>query len=164
MPSALARNTFLGFIAGAAFALAGFIGSAIAARLLGPNGMGVIAYAVWCVTVATTIAGLGMGMVLQRFIPNLRAEGKRDDEAEGLIGAAARLSMLATIVGSLLLFCWLYWPASSAIQTPSQAHQIVLIVLVLAWFICWRMADVYLSYLQGELRFGDFARLSAFPP
>ena len=48
--------------------------------------MGVIAYAPWSVTVATTIAGLGIGIVQQRFIPSLRAQGEHD-EAEGLIGA-----------------------------------------------------------------------------
>jgi O-antigen/teichoic acid export membrane protein len=160
MPSAFARNTFLGFTAGAAFGLSGFVGSAIAARLLGPNGMGVIAYAVWCVTVATTAAGLSIGMVLQRFIPNLRAEGKHD-EAEGLIGALVRLSLLATITGSVLLFCWLYWPARSAIRAPSDAQRIVLIVVILAWFLCWRLAEVQLSYLRGEQRFGEFAKLSA---
>lgn len=160
MPEAFARNTYLGFTSGAAVALAGFIGSAIAARLLGPEGMGVIAYVVWCVTVATTIAGLGIGMVQQRFVPSLRAEGK-NDETEGLIGATTRLAILAAIVGGLLLFCWLYWPGSSAIETHSGAPLIVLIGLVLAWFVCWRMADVYLNYLKGEQRFGEFARLSA---
>jgi O-antigen/teichoic acid export membrane protein len=161
MPSAFARNTFLGFIGGASVALAGFMGSAIAARLLGPEAMGVIAYALWSVTVAMTVAGLGIRMVLQRFIPNLRAGGKHD-EAEGLIGSTARLSMQAAIVGSALLFCWLYWPGSSAIDAHSGASRITVIVLVLAWFICYNVADVYLSYLKGEQRFDEFARLSAY--
>jgi O-antigen/teichoic acid export membrane protein len=161
MPSAFARNTFFGFIGGTAVALSGFIGSAIAARLLGPEGMGVIAYALWCVTVAMTVAGLGIGMVLQRFIPNLRAGGKHD-EAEGLIGSTARLSMLAAIVGSVLLFCWLYWPGGNAIDGPSRGSRIVVIVLIVAWFICYNIADVYLSYLRGEQRFDEFARLSGF--
>src|SRR5258705_9570553 len=155
MPSTFARNTFLGFIGGAAVALAGFIGTAIAARLLGPEAMGVIAYADWCVTVAATITGLGIGMVLQRFIPNLRAEGKHND-AEGLIGSTARLSVLAPIVGSLLLFCWLNWPGSSAVDVSSRAPRVVVIVLVLAWFVRFNVADVYLSYLRGEQRFDEF--------
>ncbi len=121
--------------------------------------MGVIAYTVWCVTVATTVAGLGIGMVLQRFIPNLRAEGKHD-EAEGMVGATTRLSVLAAIVGALLLFCWLYWPGSSAVNASSRTSPLALILLVLAWFICWRLADVYLNYLKGEQRFGEFATLT----
>jgi O-antigen/teichoic acid export membrane protein len=160
MPSAFARNTFLGFISGAVVLLAGFIGGAIAARLLGPDGMGVIAYAAWCVTFATTVASLGLGLVLQRFIPNLRVQGKHDD-AGGLIGAAARLAIIAAIVGSLLLFCWLYWPGSNAMTASSPASRRVLIVIVVGWFICWRIGDVYLFYLRGEQRFGELARLSA---
>jgi O-antigen/teichoic acid export membrane protein len=160
MSPAFARNTFLGFVSGAAVAFAGFMGSAIAARLLGPGGMGVVAYAVWCVTVATTIASLGTALMLQRFIPNLRAVGK-NDEAEGLIGATVRLSILAAIMGGFLLFGWMHWPGRSAIETPSSAPLIVLIGLVLAWFMCWRMADVYLNYLRGEQRFGEFARINA---
>ncbi|MFG1930076.1 lipopolysaccharide biosynthesis protein [Mycobacterium sp. NPDC048908] len=160
MPPAFARNTFLGFVSGAATSLAAFIGNAIAARLLGSDGMGVIAYAVWCINVAATIAGLGIGLVLQRFIPNLRAEDK-NDAADGLIGATARLSIVATLVGGLLLFGWLYWPGSTAMAAPSQTSRTVLVALVLASFICKQMADVYLAYLRGEQRFGDFARLSS---
>lgn len=161
MPPGFARNTLLGFSSGAFVALTGFIGTAIAARLLGPEGMGVIAYAVWCVTVAGTIAGLGISLVLQRFVPNLRAEGK-DDEAEALVGTTARLSILAAILGSVLLIGWLYWPGRSAIDTPGeQTPRIVYIAIVLVWFLCLRMADVYLSYLRGEQRFGEFAWLSA---
>jgi len=159
MPPTFARNTALGFVSGVAVALTGFIGNAIAARLLGPDGMGVVAYAVWCVTVATTIAGLGFGLVLQRYIPNLRAEGKHD-EAEGLIGMTARISMVASVVGSVLLLGWLYLPGRSAIETPSEASQMVVIGLVLAWFLCWRMADIYLNYLKGEQRFSEFASVS----
>ena len=59
-----------------------------------------------CVTVASTIAALGMDLVQQRFIPNLRAEG-RDAEADGLIGATTRLSMAAAFIAGLLLFGYL---------------------------------------------------------
>jgi O-antigen/teichoic acid export membrane protein len=160
MPQAFARNTFLGFISGAAVALAGFIGGAIATRLLGPEGTGVFAYAVWCLFVAAAIADLGIGLVLQRFIPNLRAEG-RHDEAEGLIGATTRVSALAVIVVGLLLMGWLYWPGGAAMEVPAQTPRIVLTALVLAAFIVKQMADVYLAYLKGEQRFGEFARLSS---
>jgi O-antigen/teichoic acid export membrane protein len=159
MPQAFARNTFLGLTSGAVVALGGFVGTAIATRLLGPEGAGVLAYATWCLIVAATIADLGIGLLLQRFIPNLRAEGK-PDESEGLIGAAGRLSVVAALVGSLLLFCWLYWPGSGAMEAPSQAPRGVVIALVLAWFIAWKMAELYMAYLKGEQRFGEFARLS----
>ena len=158
MSPSFARNTLLGFGSGAAVALAGFIGNAVAARLLGPERLGVFAYVVWCVTIASMIAGMGISLVQQRFIPSLRAEGK-DDEAEGLIGATTRLSLLAAIIGSLLLCAYLIWPAESATEGSSRN---AVIALAVTWFICWKMADLYLFYLRGEQRFGELARLSGY--
>ena len=161
MPRNFARNTLLGFSSGASVALAGFIGNAITARLLGPDNLGVFAYVVWCVTIASIIAALGIGVVQQRFIPSLRAEGK-NDEAEGLVGATTRLSMVAAIVGGLFLFAYFSLSGKSALEGPSPASRSVVITVALTWFICWRMADIYLFYLRGEQRFGELARLSAF--
>jgi len=154
------RNTILGFGSGAAVALAGFIGNAITARLLGPDQLGIFAYVVFCVTIASIVASLGIGVVQQRFIPNLRAEGK-DDEADGLTGALTRLSMLAAVVGGIALFAFLYWPGRDATTMPSQTTQMVVFVLALVWFLFWRAAEVYQFYLRGEQRFGELARISA---
>lgn len=154
------RNTVLGFGSGAAVALAGFIGNAITARLLGPDQLGIFAYVVFCVTIGSIVASLGIGIVQQRFIPNLRAEG-RDDEADGLTGAVTRLSMLAAVVGVIVLFAFLYWQGRDAIEMPSQTTQMVVIGLALVWFLCWRMSEVYQFYLRGEQRFGELARISA---
>jgi O-antigen/teichoic acid export membrane protein len=61
MPGAFVRNTFFGFVSGGATLLSGFVGSVIATRLLGPEGTGVLAYAVWCIIVAAMVADLGIG-------------------------------------------------------------------------------------------------------
>ena len=160
MARSFAHNTLLGFTAGAVVALAGFTGNAITARLLGPDKLGVFAYVVWCVTIGTMIASLGIGIVQQRFIPRLIAEG-RAAAAEGLIGATTRLAMLAATLGAAALFLFLEWPGSTATQGLSSSSRHVVIALAVGWFICWRMADVYLFYLRGEQRFGELARLSA---
>jgi O-antigen/teichoic acid export membrane protein len=154
------RNTILGFGSGAAVALAGFIGNAITARLLGPDNLGVFAYVVFCVTIASMVASLGIGIVQQRYIPNLRAEG-RNDEADGLIGATTRLSIVAAVVGTVLLFGYLYWPGKDATEGPSETSRNVVIGVALLWFIFWRMSEVYQFYLRGEQRFGELAKLSA---
>ncbi|MGB3482377.1 MAG: polysaccharide biosynthesis C-terminal domain-containing protein [Mycobacterium sp.] len=156
-----ARNTLLGFSSGAAVALAGFIGNAITARLLGPDDLGVFAYVVFCVTIGSMIAGLGIGVVQQRFIPSLRATDD-NTEADGLIGATTRLSTVAAVIGCVLLFAYLYWPGRSAIEGPSETTRNVVIGLALTWFLTWRMAEVYQFYLRGEQRFGELARLSAY--
>lgn len=106
-------------------------------------------------------ASLGIGIVAQRFIPHLRAEG-RDDEADGLIGATTRLSVAVAIVGCVLLFAFLYWPGTAATEGGSETTRNVVIALALTWFLVWRMADVYQFYLRGEQRFGELARLSAY--
>ena len=61
MPGAFVRNTFFGFVSGGATLLSGFVGSVIATRLLGPEGTGVLAYAVWCIIVAAMVADLDIG-------------------------------------------------------------------------------------------------------
>ncbi|MDG5481466.1 lipopolysaccharide biosynthesis protein [Mycolicibacterium gadium] len=154
------RNTILGFGSGAAVALAGFIGNAITARLLGPDHLGIFAYVVFCVTIASVVASLGINVVQQRFIPNLRAEGK-DDQADGLTGALTRVSMLASVAGGVALFAFLYWPGRKATEMPSQTTQMVVFAVALIWFFFWRMAEVYQFYLRGEQRFGELARISA---
>lgn len=157
MSPSFARNTLLGFASGAAVALAGFVGNAIVARLLGPERLGVFAYVVWCVTVAATIAAVGIDVVQQRFIPNLRAEG-RDDEAEGLIGATTRFSMSAMVVVGAGLVGYLCWPGHGALSGTSPA---VVVTVAAIWFVSWKLGDLYLFYLRGEQHFGEVAKLSA---
>ena len=155
-----ARNTALGFISGAAVTFSGFVGSAIAARLLGPDDFGVVAYVVWCVTVAVAVANMGSDVVQQRFIPNLRGGG-RDDQVDGLVGAIVRLSMAAAVVVGVVLFAYLDGPGSGALDGLSQRSQMVVIAVALTWFICWRMGDLYLFNLRGEQRFDKLARISS---
>lgn len=154
-----ARNTLLGFISGAAVTFSGFVGSAIAARLLGPDDFGVVAYVVWCVTVAVAVANVGSDVVQQRFIPNLRAADK-NEQVDGLVGAIVRLSMSAAIVVGVVLFAYLYGAGSGALGGLSRDSQLVVVAVALVWFVCWRMGDLYLFNLRGEQRFDTLARVS----
>jgi O-antigen/teichoic acid export membrane protein len=158
MPTAFIRNTFFGFLSGGAIAVAGLIGSVVVARLLGPEGAGAIAYAAWCVLVATTLADAGIAMVLQRYVPNLRAEGK-DDEADGVIGACARVALVIVVGGAVLLFGWLHWLGNGAIETSSGSPDRVLVVLSLA-VLAKGMGELYMAYLRGQQRFQALARLT----
>ena len=157
MSPSFAKNTLLGFASGAAVALAGFVGNAVVARLLGPERLGVFAYVVWCVTVAATIASLGIDVVQQRFIPNLRAEG-RGEEAEGLIGATTRVSISAMTVVGIVLVGYLLLPGRGALEGTSTG---LVIGVAAVWFVTWKLGDLYLFYLRGEQRFGEVAKLSA---
>jgi O-antigen/teichoic acid export membrane protein len=154
-----ARNTLLGALSGAAVTLSGFVGSAIAARLLGPDDLGVVAYVIWCVTVAIAVATMGSDVVQQRYIPNLRAAG-RNDEVDGLVGTITRLSLVVAVAVGVVLFAYLDGAGSGALVGLSSQAQIVVIVVALTWFGCWRMSDLYLFNLRGEQRFDKLARIS----
>lgn len=155
-----ARNTLLGFVSGAAVTLSGFVGSAIAARLLGPDDLGVVAYIIWCVTITVAVATVGSDVVQQRFIPSLRAMG-RNDEVAGLVGAIVRLSVAVAIVAAVVLFIYLDGPGRGALTGLSHTSQIVVIAVALTWFICWRLSDLYLYNLRGEQQFDKLARISS---
>lgn len=157
--ASFARNTVLGFASAASIALAGLIGNAITARILGPDKMGTLAYVVWCVTLTAAIATLGINAVQQRFIPILRSQDK-DADAEGLVGTTTRWSVVASVVGAAGLFAYLYWPGRSVLEAHSSTSAIVLIAVALTWLVIWRVADTYQFYLRGEQRFGELARLS----
>jgi O-antigen/teichoic acid export membrane protein len=79
MPGASVRNTFFGFVSAGPIQLSAIVGGVVAPGCSGPRGMGVLAYATWCIVIAATIADLGIGTVLQRFVPNLRAAGEHDE-------------------------------------------------------------------------------------
>jgi O-antigen/teichoic acid export membrane protein len=154
-----ARNTFLGAISGAAIALSGFVGSAIAARLLGPDDLGIFAYVVWCVTIAAAVSTVGSDVVQQRYIPKLRAMD-RSDEVDGLVGAIVRIAMAVAVAVAVVLFIYLDGPGSGALAQLSPRSQIVVIAVALTWFICWRMSELYLFNLRGEQQFDRLARVS----
>lgn len=157
--ASFARNTVLGFASAASVALAGLIGNAITARILGPDKMGTLAYVVWCVTLTAAIATLGINAVQQRFIPLLRSQD-RDAEAEGLVGTTTRWSLAAAVIGVVALFAYLFWPGQSVVEAHSSTSSTVVIAVAVIWLFCWRVADTYQFYLRGEQRFGELAKLS----
>ncbi|MBX8688122.1 oligosaccharide flippase family protein [Mycobacterium sp. 20091114027_K0903767] len=157
--ASFARNTVLGFASAASIALAGLIGNAITARILGPDKMGTLAYVVWCVTLTASIAALGINAVQQRFIPILRSQDK-DAEAQGLVGTTTRWSLAASVISAAALFAYFYWPGKSVLEAHSSTSSIAILGVALAWLICWRVADTYQFYLRGEQQFGELARLS----
>jgi O-antigen/teichoic acid export membrane protein len=71
-------SSLLNAAAGLLSLVAGFGSSVIVARLLGVEGAGIVAYALWIMTVATLLSDFGMPQAVLRFI------GK-DDVAEGAI-------------------------------------------------------------------------------
>lgn len=158
MTRALVQNTLLGSLAGFATTLATFAGGVVVARLLKPEGVGALGYAVWCIGVAISLADLGVSTALQRYIPELNAKG-RPEEASGMIGLLARVTLLSVIATLVLLFAWLQFRKSEAVEPWILADPVV-IGLILATFVAQALGSFYTAYLKGGQRFGSLARLS----
>ncbi|MGY2051388.1 lipopolysaccharide biosynthesis protein [Methylobacterium sp. JK268] len=107
MAGRFARNSVFGTLAGLATALGSFLGMVVVARLLGPDGTGTVAYALWILTLAVTFWDLGIHQSLCRFLPDLTARGE-GTEADALaawllrptLGLAAAGTGLFVLLGS----------------------------------------------------------------
>jgi len=74
------------------------VGSIVAARLLGPEGMGKQSFIAWTALSLALLLGDGLSMGVVRFVGERIGAG-RPDEARGLFGWALRWEVLAGIVG-----------------------------------------------------------------
>jgi O-antigen/teichoic acid export membrane protein len=92
-----ARNSIFGTIAGVSSALASFLASVIVAHLLGVEQTGAFTYALWIVTLTTTIAQLGVPLSLARYLPELMAAGEQE-QGRRLAAFLIRPLVLASLV------------------------------------------------------------------
>jgi O-antigen/teichoic acid export membrane protein len=74
--NSFARNSLFGTIAGLASALGSFSASVVLARILGVEGSGSIAFALWVATSVALVADLGANASLTRYLPELTAVGE----------------------------------------------------------------------------------------
>src|SRR3954464_4325198 len=79
MSNTLARNSGLNLVAGLCTTLGAFSSNIIIARLLGVEGNGVVAFAVWLATVAAIVCDLGASGALIRYLPELQTRGTQQD-------------------------------------------------------------------------------------
>ncbi len=159
MTGRLVRNTLLGSASGAATTLATFGCGVAVARLLGPEAGGAVAYVLWCTAVAVSLSDLGIGMVLQRFVPELEARG-REDEARRLIGSLAAARMISTAAGAGIVLLWLTNRGDVAGSSASADWSDPwLVALLLFAVVVQSMSSLYAAYLKGRQRFDTLARL-----
>jgi O-antigen/teichoic acid export membrane protein len=148
--SNLLKSSLISLAATVISLAAGFAGSIIAARLLGPAGSGKVAYALWVATSATALADMGLPQTLLRNAGGFSGEG---DGWKALVRAALRSFMISVaMVGvAILVFAAITYAYRDA------RH---------AWF--WiATALLFLSYAfyvfstavaRGRHRFGQTAR------
>lgn len=154
MASRFARNSLFSTLAGLATALGSFLSMVVVARLLGPSGTGMIAYALWLVTLSITFADLGIFQTLTRYLPELTAEGD-DSAARNLASALLRPYLALAVLGGAL-FAWLGSHAGG--PTPDSPGRIWWLIGLL--FTLQFVASFGLGLLRGMQRFDTAAKLT----
>jgi O-antigen/teichoic acid export membrane protein len=129
MSARLLRNSILGSLSGLCPLIASFVSGVIVARTLGVDAVGTIAFSIWMVLTAVTIADLGIPISLARFLPELLVKHQQS-EAAALVAGLFRIFLIATFVAATLLTTLTPWVTSSSGITTTTAW-----MLTVAWFV-----------------------------
>ncbi len=147
-------------LAGVVSTLSGFFGGVVVARVLGVEGAGTVAFAMWLATTVATVGDLGFPASLARFLPELLARGQTT-EAHGLSSSlfsrmlTATASILACFVALVLL----------AGMSGEGTHLIGGVVRsnwasIASLFTAQLLGNYFLAYLKGFQRFDTCAVLA----
>jgi O-antigen/teichoic acid export membrane protein len=77
----LPKSTVLNAAGSVATIASGFLTTVIVARMLGPEAVGIVAYAAFIVALSLAILDMGLPGTLTRFLPELEAEGREQQAA-----------------------------------------------------------------------------------
>ncbi|MCX8999626.1 oligosaccharide flippase family protein [Rhizobiaceae bacterium BDR2-2] len=156
MSNNIMANSVLNAASGLTLLVTGFACSIVAARLLGPEASGTIAFSLWLATTGSLIAELGTGVLLMRILPQLKVQGA--DDARRL-GFAAYL--MRPVVAATLLILAVYGAAFAGLE---QGHWVemapVVVAITGALFLIQSIGSYSKNFLIGEQRVGDFFRLT----
>jgi O-antigen/teichoic acid export membrane protein len=150
-------NSALNAAAGMLLLVTGFACSIIAARLLGPEANGIIAFSLWLSATGALVAELGTGVLLLRMLPQLRAEGHDAARRRGFAAYLAAPTLLSTTV--LAVLYWMVFVASERLHWAETAPSIALVTGIL--FVVQSVGAVTKNFLIGEQRLDTFFKLTA---
>lgn len=152
-----ARNSGFGTIAGLGTAVGSVMTSVILAHTLGVEGTGAVAFALWGVMVAATIADLGGQASLARYLPELAAAG-RPREAQRVAALLRRVLLLSSIAAVAGFGLFAFWEWHVTRLSPSMAATWALVGLACG---LQTLAGFTSGYLRGVQRFDRLAVLTA---
>lgn len=149
-----------GMLAGLGGNVGGFFSGVVVARVLGVEGAGTVAFAMWLATTVASVGDLGLPAALQRFLPELLARGQTT-EAYGL--SSFLFSRILTISASILA-CFVAFVLLGEMSGVG-AHLIGGAVRshwgsIAGLFTAQLLGQYFLGYLKGFQRFDTFAELA----
>jgi len=156
MAKGIVANSALNAAAGMLLLLTGFACSIIAARLLGPEANGIIAFSLWLATTGALVAELGTGVILLRMLPQLRAQGYDAGRRRGFAAFLVTPTLISTAI--LAGLYWLVFVTSEELHWAATAPSIALVTGIL--FVIQSVGAFTKNYLIGEQRLDTFVKLT----
>jgi len=156
MSKGIMANSALNAAAGMMLLVTGFACSIIAARILGPEANGIIAFSLWLATTGALVAELGTGVMLLRMLPQLRAEGYEAARRRGFAAYLAAPTILSTT--ALAVLYWIVFVASEEMHWADTAPSVAVVTGVL--FVVQSVGAVSKNFLIGEQRLDTFFKLT----
>ncbi|MEN6450741.1 MAG: oligosaccharide flippase family protein, partial [Thermoguttaceae bacterium] len=123
----------------------------VLARLLGSEGLGLIAYFLWLIETGVLLAGLGLPNSLTRYLAELLGRGE-SEQAAALARWIHLRYLSITAVGAAMLGV-LYYRSASYAEWPSALPILVLL------FLLRSLENLNLAHLAGRQRFDLLARI-----
>lgn len=156
MSKGIVANSVMNAASGLALLITGFACSIIAARLLGPEANGTIAFSLWLATTGSLIAELGTGVLLLRLLPQLKVQGV--DETRRL-GFAAFL--IRPVVAATLLIIVVSGAVFSQLESDHWIEMGPIVVIITGvLFFTQSIGSFSKNFLIGEQNLGAFFRLT----
>ena len=148
--SNLARDSLLSTVAGLFVSITSFVSVVLIARVLGVEGAGMVAFAVWAAITGSILANPGAPTVLTRYLPELRAVDQTSSDAFGshvLRWAATVLVPALTVL--VILAVW-------APGTMSPVTWLLVAILM----VLQTVSTNFNAYLRGLQRFDRLAKVA----
>lgn len=162
MASRLARNSVANAIAGLATTLGGVLSTIIVARILGVEGTGVVAFAVWVVTFALLAADLGVPGTLTRYISSTAASGDMRTPDAVVSSLYATFAIANASLGAAF-FAYAAWLATVQNQPSLHIDAATYRTAPLFWGMIGGavLVQAFANFTNACLRgFGKFRKLS----
>lgn len=123
------------------------------ARMLGPDGVGRIAYMLWLIEIASLLANLGLPSSLTRYLAELYGQ-QRSDEAEQFARWVFIRFVLFSLLGSVLLVILFS-------QSSQHSQGRFALPALVALFLARGLENINRADLSGRQRFDVLARVNA---
>lgn len=148
--ASLLKASLISTFAGVGSLVFGFASSVVTARLLGAHGTGLVAFAIWFGTTASTVAGLGIQNILLRYID---APAGNDKPADGLARALLGPFTIATLAATAGMLLW------AAYQWSLDDGEMTTVWIATAVFnVIFAFGSMSLSAARGAKDFTASAR------